>query len=57
MSFSMEVPNYGVFEVNKRSADVELMIAVERDRLLMEYVRRNNALNPAGVPREDAQSS
>jgi hypothetical protein len=50
MSFQMEVPEYGMFEVNKRSADVELMIAVERDRLLMEYIRRNNSLNPTGMP-------
>ncbi len=50
MSFPMTVEDYGTFQVNKRSADVELMIAMERDRLLIEYLRRNNALNPSSVP-------
>ncbi len=50
MSFPMTVENYGTFQVNKRSADVELMIAMERDRLLIEYLRRNNALNPSSPP-------
>ena len=50
MSFSLTVEPYGTFEVNKRSADVELMIAMERDRLLLEYIRRNNALNPGSPP-------
>lgn len=44
------VPGYGEFTVQRRTGEVELMIAIERDRLLRDYVQRNNALNKQGPP-------
>lgn len=47
---TLDVPGYGAFTVHHRTLDLELMIAVEKDRLLKDYVRRNNEINKGGVP-------
>jgi len=47
---ALEVPGYGTFKVRRRTLDLELQIAVERDRLLREHLKRNNQLNKADVP-------
>ena len=47
---TLEVPEYGTFQVHHRTLDLELMIAVEKDRLLKDYVSRNNQINKGGTP-------
>lgn len=47
MTCDLDVPGYGLFHVNRRTADVEMMIAIERDRLCQQYLKRNNEINPA----------
>ena len=47
---TLDVPEYGTFQVHRRTIDLELMIAVEKDRLLREYVQRNNDINRGSAP-------
>ena len=46
---TITVPGYGEFTVQRRTGEVEMLIAIERDRLLRDYVQRNNTLNKQGA--------
>ena len=44
-SLKLTVPDYGDFLVFRRTAQMELQIAIEKDRLLQEHLRQNNSLD------------